>query len=329
MLAPLAETSAPGPFVEIGVESLRRYPAFVSELAADADIDPLLSGPGMMRIALTEADEEQLCRAYSWQQEIGLPLVRTSGRDARRREQALTPDIRAAVISPAERHVTPRLLHEALRRACLRQDVSLQQAAVQDFEVNVDRVCGVRTDAGTTPCRKLVIAAGAWSGLLADVLGIPCPVTPIKGQILALRPRAPLPFSHTIYAPGGYLVPRRDGIVVVGATEERAGFETATTADGIRSLLQMAIALIPALAEAPLDSVWTGLRPVSRDSLPLLGGVDGWNNVALATGHGRNGILLTPITADLMADHLLNGVALPPEFSPARFGSKAAPGEPA
>ena len=173
----------------------------------------------------------------------------------------------------------------------------------------------------TPGVRDAVLAAGAWTPALGKWLGFDIPVTPLRGQILALGPQSPAPFSHTIYTHGPYLVPRADGRIVAGATEEWAGFAVATDDAAITGLRAEASALVPVLADWPLHSAWAGLRPVSADGLPLLGRVPGWDNVHVATGHGRNGILLTPITGALMADHLLHDASLPGAFDPARFGS--------
>ena len=153
-------------------------------------------------------------------------------------------------------------------------------------------------------------------------LGAHFPVHPLRGQMAALGPLQPLPFQHTLYAHSGYLVPRADGRVIAGATEELAGFDAQTTVSGVSSMTAMATALVPILAAAPQHSVWAGLRPVSADGLPLLGRVPGWDNIHVATGHGRNGILLTPLTGRLMAAHLLHKAELPTAVDPARFGNK-------
>ena len=165
-----------------------------------------------------------------------------------------------------------------------------------------------------------MIAGGAWSDVSTQWLGVNIPVTPLRGQILALGPSTNPLLQHTLYTHGAYLVPRRDGRIVAGATEESVGLDTSTTAHGIAALRSGAEALVPALADQPLQSAWTGLRPLSADALPLIGRVPGWGNVHLATGHGRNGILLAPITGSLMANSILHDAPLPDAFNPARFG---------
>ncbi|MBV9850438.1 MAG: glycine oxidase ThiO [Armatimonadetes bacterium] len=320
MLAPLAESGCPGPFVRMALDSLRRWPSFVAGLREEAETPLDILGPGMLRVARTEAEEEALCAALDWQETLGLPLHRLDAAEVRALEPAVGPDVRAAVLSPLERHVEPRVLLRALADACRCRGVRVRAGvAVTGFATAGARVTGVEMADDLVSGGQAVIAGGAWSAGLGRMLGVRLPIQPLRGQILALGPQTPLPVRHTLYAHGGYLVPRPDRRIIAGATEEHAGFEARTTDAGIGSLLKMAATLVPDLAGAPLHSSWTGLRPVSADGLPLLGRVTGWDNVHVATGHGRNGILLTPITGSLMADHLLRSIPPPPAFDPARF----------
>lgn len=323
MLAPLAEASAPGPFLGLALDSLRRYPALVAALCDAGGSDLSLQGPGMLRVARTEAEEAALCRALSWQPPLGLPLHRLTGAEARRLEPGLGGEVQAAVLSPAEKHVEPRLLLAALKAACRAQGVEIiAHSPATSLETSAGRARAVLSSPVRHTFGTLVLAAGAWSRALGQQLGYDIPVAPLRGQILALGPQSPAPFSHTLYTHGAYLVPRADGRVVAGATEEWAGFAAETDDAAIMGLRAEASALVSALAAWPLQSAWAGLRPVSADGLPLLGRVPGWDNVHLATGHGRNGILLTPVTGALLADHLLHDAPLPAAFDPARFGTK-------
>ena len=320
MLAPLAEANEPGPFLDLALSSLRRYPAFVATLRDVSGLDLRLQGPGMLRVARSDAEEAALCRALSWQPALGLPLHRLTGTEARRLEPGLSPGVQAAVLSSHEKHVEPRLLRAALSAACRAQGVELfAHSPATRLETSASRAHAVLSGETRHMFGALVLAAGAWSYALGKQLGFDIPVAPLRGQILALGPQSPAPFSHTLYTHGAYLVPRADGRIVAGATEEWAGFAVTTDDAAIAGLRAEASALIPALAAWPLHSAWAGLRPVSADGLPLLGRVPGWDNVHVATGHGRNGILLTPITGALMADHLLHDVPLPAAFDPARF----------
>ncbi len=319
MLAPLAECRAPSSLLPLALDSLRRYPDFAAALREQTGMDISLCGPGLLRVARTEDEEDALCRTHSWQRDAGLPLRWLSGDEARVLEPSLCPQVRAAVLSLDERHVPPRRLHRALQAACLQSRVRLLHCTVTEFNCERARVTCVQTAQGRIPCGEVVIAGGAWSAELAARLKAAFPVRPVRGQTVTLRPTVPL--RHTLYSPNGYLVPRPDGTVLAGATEEDAGFDARPTAEGVASLLLSAMSLVPALAEAAWDNVRVGLRPVTPDGMPLLGRVPGWENVSVAAGHGRNGILLAPLTADALADWLLRAAPPPPAFSAARFGT--------
>lgn len=322
MLAPLAEAGRSSPFVPLAVQSLSLWPSFVDSLREEAGTALCIAGPGMLRVACTEAEDAVLCEALGWQRSAGLPLYRLNAAEVHALEPAISAGVCGGVLSPQERHVEPRFLLQALTKACLRRGVVIQsQATITAADTSKSHVAALRTKDAVVSGGAYVIAGGAWSQTLGLTLGVHFPVHPLRGQMAALGPLRPLPFQHTIYAHSGYLVPRADGRVIAGATEELAGFDAQTTTAGVSSMTAMAAALVPVLAAAPQHSVWAGLRPVSADGLPLLGGVPGWDNVHVATGHGRNGILLTPLTGRLLAAHLLHGAVLPPVFSPARFGN--------
>jgi glycine oxidase len=183
--------------------------------------------------------------------------------------------------------------------------------------------CGVETAQGREDADVVVLAAGAWS---REVGGIPAgfkpPVRPIKGQMLAVQMNKAAPLlRHVVWLPnGGYLVPRNDGRLIVGGTVEERGFDTAITAGGLLTLIEAAWRAVPTIEELPIAETWVGFRPGSRDDAPMLGpsGVDG---LVIATGHHRNGILLTPVSAQVISQYILSGalpeMALP--FDPQRF----------
>jgi glycine oxidase len=198
-----------------------------------------------------------------------------------------------------------------------------EHCAVREVELARERVCGVVTARGYDHADVVILAAGAWS---REISGIPRshlpPVRPIKGQMLALRmdPETPL-LRHVMWLPrGGYLVPRRDGRLVVGGTVEERGFDDSMTAGGLLALIEGAWRAVPAIEELPVAETWVGFRPGSRDDAPLLG-PSGIDRLVMATGHHRNGILLTPITARSISAYVLTG-RLPDSvqpFTPERF----------
>ena len=325
MLAPLAEAHEPGPFLTLGLESLRLYPAFAAELHEETGIDPELIGPGMLRVAMTDEEAYQLNQDWEWQQSLGLASDHLSAKEARLLEPALSPDVRIAIRSPEERNVEPKRLMRALALACVRRGVRIIEGEpVVDFEREGALITAAMSPGQHFACSGVVIAGGAWSELLGRRLDCMLPVYPVRGQILSLG-CIPPPIRHTIYSMTGYLVPKADGRIVVGATEDEAGFDTRTTVGGIGRLLAMAPNLVPSLVSAPLDSVWAGLRPASADGMPIMGRLGDWTNVYAACGHFRNGILLTPVTGEVLAHEIMGSKPHPLTlaFRPDRFETLA------
>ena len=241
----------------------------------------------------------------SWQTAAGLPVEWLDPEEARAAEPALNPYLRAALRFPEDHQVDNRLLAEALRQAAVAAGVRIRSgetatAVLQD----AGRVSGVVLASGERiAARTVVIAAGAASG---EIVGLPAPLTvrPVHGQLLALRPVTPL-IRHVLDSPRIYLVPRSDGRVIVGATVEEVGFRSGVTAGGVHGLLAAALELVPSLADAPLVESWSGHRPGTPDGKPVLDGDPELPGLIYATGHYRNGILLTPITALALADMIL------------------------
>jgi glycine oxidase len=326
MLAAAVETE-PGEETLLGLtlESQRLWPDFAREVEAASGISVGYRDEGTICVALTRDDAEQLRFSYQFQKGLGLAIEWLSGADARRREPHLRPGISGAVLSPHDHQVENRALGRALLAAAQRAGAIVHQhCPVVEVEIASDEVRGVVTPQGRNAADIVVLAAGAWS---REIAGIPTmylpPVRPIKGQMLALRmdPAAPL-LRHVVWLPRGYLVPRLDGRLVIGGTVEERGFDEMVTAGGLLALIEGAWRALPAIEELPVAETWVGFRPGSRDDAPMLGpsGVDG---LVIATGHHRNGILLTPVTAQAISAYLLTG-RLPDSlrpFSPKRFNS--------
>jgi glycine oxidase len=327
MLAAAVETE-PGEeqLLALTLQSQRMWPAFARELETATRISLGYRDDGTIVVALTRDDVEQLRFTYEFQKSLGLELEWLSGAEARRHEPHLRPGIPGAVLSLRDHQVENRHLVRALARAAQSAGAILQEHhPVREVDVRGGRACAVLTDQIRDPADVVVLAAGAWS---REILGIPAahlpPVRPIKGQMLALRmdPSAPL-LRHVIWLPRGYLVPRDDGRLLVGATVEERGFEDALTAGGLLALIEGAWRAVPAIEELPIDETWVGFRPGSRDDAPMLGpsGIDG---LVVATGHHRNGILLTPLTIETVSAYILTG-RLPDTvkpFTPQRFGQR-------
>ena len=333
MLAACAEAE-PGEeaLVTLGRASQARWPAFAAELKQASGVDVGLRPEGTLVVALTSDDQARLNHQLVFQQKLGLPLQWITAAETRRREPHLAGKLAGAVFSPEDTQVDNRKLATALRIAAEAAGASISEhQAVKTISNDAGRVDGiVLADGRKVAADVVVLAAGAWSrsidGLAPELRP---PVRPIKGQMLALRmdPAAPL-LTHVVWAPGAYLVPRLDGRLLVGATVEEKGYDTSLTAGGILTLLEAAWRVVPAVEELPIDEMWVGHRPGSRDDAPILGTglIDG---LIYATGHHRNGILLTPITADAIAELVLDGAADPAirPFSIERFGSLRAAAE--
>ncbi|MGW7526277.1 glycine oxidase ThiO [Streptomyces sp. NPDC054783] len=312
----------------LNLESARRYPDFAAELTELTGHDLGYRRCGTLQVALDADDRAHLRELHALQRRCGLESEWLSGRECRRLEPMLAPGVRGGLRVDGDHQIDPRRLAAALVAACERAGVVFHRTWAERLDVVRDRAAGVTLADGTgLRAEQVVLAAGSMSGRLAGVPeALLPPVRPVKGQVLRLTvPRRYAPFlSRTVRAivRGGhvYLVPRENGELVVGATSEELGWDTTVTAGGVYELLRDAHELVPGITELPLTETRAGLRPGSPDNAPLLGpsGLDG---LVLATGHYRNGVLLTPVTGDAMAEVLASG-RLPEEarpFTPRRF----------
>jgi glycine oxidase len=325
MLAACAEAE-PGEenLVALNRASQLLWPAFTEELEKAAGMSIGLRTEGTLVLALTADDQARLKHLLTFQNSLGLPLEWISATEVRRREPHLAPTIAGAIWSAEDHQVDNRALAAALHRAALASGVTVREhAAVDQVIAEQGRITGVRVReerslhtgemaGGVVPTDVVVVAAGAWSrgigGLPPDMRP---PVRPVKGQMLSLHmdPKAPL-LNHVLWAPGAYLVPRWDGRLLIGATVEEKGFDTTLTAGGQLALLEAAWRAVPAIEELAIDEMWVGFRPGSRDDAPIIGHAP-LPGLVYATGHYRNGILLTPITAKAVADLILDGAVDP------------------
>jgi glycine oxidase len=325
MLAPVTEVHyGEEALLELNLESSRRYPAFVAELEEASGLDTGYRRSGTLMVALDADENRALDDVFRFQRELGLEVRRLTGRETRAEEPALAPNARGGILVAGDHQVDNRALLAALEKACAAAGTTVGHETVERVEVRDDRVEAVSlTGGGRVACGAVVVAAGSWSGRIG---GLPpwcaAAVRPVKGQLVHLR-GTPLA-SKNVRGLDAYLVPRADGRLVVGATVEDRGWDTSVTAGGVHELLRAAYELLPGVAELELTETIAGLRPATPDNAPLIGptGVDG---LLLATGHYRNGVLLTPVTAEAVAAFL--GAGEPPawteRFLPTRFGAAA------
>ncbi len=339
MLGPVAEVEfgeGGQRLLELGLRSAGMWPAFASELEELAGIDVGLTSSGTLVLARDEDAARELERQIALRDSLGLRVQRLRPSEAREREPALAPTVRLALAAPEDHSVDPRLVLAALRRTCEASGVHLRERArVGRIEADGTgtRVIGVSLEGQGrefVPAGRVVIAAGAWC---EQIDGLPIaahvPVRPVKGQLLRLRdPSGPGLLRGVVRFQGGYLVPRADGRYVLGATVEERGFELCPTAGGIYELLRDTHEIVPGVSELVIEELCVGLRPGTPDNVPAIG-PGALEGLYWATGHHRNGILLAPITAELVVE-LLIGRAPDPLLGacdPARFAvASGAPG---
>jgi glycine oxidase len=308
MLAPVGELAFGEPeLLKMTLAAAELYPGFVAELEEASGVSTGYRRDGALHIALDRDEAVELRRAHELQRSLDLGAEWLPPRRCRELEPGLPPSFNGGVHAPDEASVDPRALVASLLAALEAEGVEVMTATgVAAALLDGERIVGARTEAGEElRAAAVVLAAGAWSGQ-AEWLPERArpPVRPVKGQILELRARdGRAPCERIVASERVYLVPRADGRLLAGATVEERGFDTAVTAGGVHELLREAYRLLPEVAEMELVEAAAGLRPGTPDNLPLVGpsGVDG---LLWATGHYRNGILLAPLTANVLADQL-------------------------
>ena len=294
MLCPVTEVHyGEEPLLALTMESARRWPAFATEVTEASGIDVGYRPDGTLLVAFDDDDLRALDTLLHFQRSLGLDVERLRSRECRTLEPQLSPRVRGGVLVSGDHQVDNRRLVTALMEACRRVGVQFDARSVDALD--------------DVPADRVVLAAGCWSASLDAV-----PVRPVKGQILRLRfdpTDAPLTRNVRGFAEGRsvYLVPRGDGELVVGATMEELGYDTTVTVGAVHDLLRAATDLVPGVSELELVEVRAGLRPGTPDNAPIIGVSSRDERVVHATGHYRNGILLTPVTADSVASMLAGG----------------------
>jgi len=329
MLAPISEALATEvALMRLGLASVSAYPEFVEELHDATGMDTGYLRCGTLLAARDGDEAEALERELALRERFGLAVHRLRPSEARLREAALAPTLRLALEIPDDHAIDPRKLTAALADALTAAGGELRLGAtVASVETAGERVTGARlADGERVAAEQVVVAAGPWSSSLDGVpAGAAVPVHPVKGQILRLHdPAGPGLITRVVRFTGGYVVPRGDGRYVLGATMEERGFDTTVTAGAVFELLRDASELLPSVTELVIDELSAGLRPATPDNAPAIGS-GAISGLHWATGHFRHGILLTPITAQIVAAGLAGDDPgeLASEFAPTRFAAVA------
>jgi glycine oxidase len=321
ILAPQIEADAADDFFRLACASRDLYPQFAADLQTESGIDVELDTTGTMYVAFSEDEEAELRHRVEWQRSQGLRVEWLTGDEARALEPYLSTSVRFGSRFPDDYQVNNRKLVEALVKANQRQGVRLiTGCAVRKIQIVDDAVTGIQTELGFLSTKKIVVAAGAWSSSIqAEEALLPrLDIEPVRGQMLCFN--APGFARHVIYSSRGYIIPRRDGRLLAGSTSEHVGFDKRVTEAGVDRIRSMAIEIAPDLENTSIIDSWAGFRPRAPDDLPVLGPVANTKGLFYATGHYRNGILLAPITGELLARAVIGD----PDkaliaFSPQRF----------
>ena len=326
VLAPQGALPFHRPYLDLCLSSRDLFADWSARLLNETGIDIEYRTEGGVQIAFNDEESEKLAQRYRHQVDLGLPVEQLTGEEVRTLEPMLSPETRCGLLFEGMHQVENRRLVQALVAAIRHRggDFRTGDPAI-DLIVRRDRAAGVVLPGERIGADRVVIAAGAWSGLLNWLPGPAPPVQPVRGQIVCVDGSGLTPIKRVINGLGQYLVPRRDGRVLLGATVEKTGFDTRVTAGGLSDVMKNGLRMAPALAGAPVVETWAGLRPMSKDGKPILGPT-GLEHLVLATGHYRNGILLAPITGKLVGDYLVTGTvpeAMTP-FLPERFEGKGA-----
>ena len=320
------DRTTPPALSTLELESARLFPALATELQERTGMDIGYRPAPLLHVALHEAEEATLRAQGAWQVDHGVAVAWLDGAAALDLEPALNPAVRAALFYPNDHQVMPLVLAQALARTAVDLGAVLREGAgIDRLITDGDRVLGVAIGGETVHAGEVVLASGAWASSWSEALRTPIPVRPVRGQMVALRtPGTGL--RNVVSSAEGYMLTKPDGSTYVGTTVENVGYDARPTVAGIAGLLALVPRFAPRLADATFSAAWGGLRPGTSDGLPLIGRLPGWHGVTVAAGHFREGILLAPITGELVADLLARRRPRLPldTFDPGRFLVRAA-----
>jgi glycine oxidase len=314
MLGAMMETDAPGPLVHLALESQTRYPRLSGMLFEESGIDIEYTECGTIGVARNEEEKAALLQKCEFAQSFGQRVEWLETKQLQEFEPGLSEELLGGVNIPGDHQIQSPKAARAFYTAAERMGaLFMEHTPVFQFITEGSKVVGVETSIGRFYANHVVLASGSWSPGLMKNLGIELPVYPVKGQCYsAILPEG---LKHTVFALKCYLMPKRDGTVLVGATQEEVGFDKETRVEAIAYLHEIAASMVPAMRNAVFVRTWTGFRPGNPQLKPFLGPVDGWDGLLLATGHFRKGTLLAPITGEIITS-IVTGESSPVDWSP-------------
>ena len=320
LLVPLH--GADSPLFDLYLTSTRLFSKIVPVLQEETGIDVEYVAAGLLEVAAGE-DEAQALRAefQAWQETLDTPLIWLDKQAIHALEPELGPTVAGGILAEEGAAINSGRMVFALARAASAQNAQFRLGCpATGFRSSGSRVVALKTNDGEIAADQVVIAAGAWSRVLAQQLGLSIPIAPARGQMLSLKPidrLVRLPILGNV----GSLSSKADGTIHVGGTVDLAGFNKQLRPEDTASLIESAATLIPRLREGPIDKIWTGLRPYCADGLPVIGKMPGWDNVTIAAGHFKLGITGSAITGKIIKDLVVEGQSdlLIEALSPARF----------
>lgn len=315
MLAAQAELEGDDPLFPIAKKSREMFPELSEELKRISGIDIGLINKGMLKIALTEQQKQKYQQIIRIQKEKGEQADWLTSEELQQKEPELSSAVSGAMYIEKDGQVeAPQLTLAFLKSAAASGAVIKEHVEVEEIQIHESRVTGLTTNEGTFRCDKVIVAGGAWSEKLLTKTGLQLGTYPVKGECFSVLTERPL-LDCTVFSHGCYLVPKKGGRIIVGATVKPHTFNQKVTLEGISSLMERAKQLIPAIAEGEWEKSWAGIRPQTFDGLPYLGEHPACKGLFVATGHFRNGILLSPITGEIIAD-MVEGKASSTNLAP-------------
>jgi glycine oxidase len=308
MLAVQAETNKCDAFFRFCDESRNLFPNFASELLDETGIDIELETSGTLYLSFSENDSSEINKRFELQKLAGLTVEKITATEIRKMEPFISPDVREGLFFEKDWQVENRKLLSALQLFAENNNIDVcenEEAVAILNEKN--RVIGVETKNGKFLADKVILTTGAWTSFIKTTDFMLPEIKPIRGQMLSVKTAKRL-FSKVIYSPRGYIVPRRDGRILAGATVEDVGFDANITREGMDNIFANTVELVPSLENLGIAEKWSGLRPFFADGLPILGRIPNFDNILIATAHFRNGILLAPKTAEIIAKQAINSI---------------------